>query len=517
MTQGGSRDYVDDVPYVRSFVRDLGPARLRLVAALNGFSQPPARDFDYCELGSGYGDTTAALAASYPRARFVGVDFNAEHIASARAFAERAGVSNVRFLERDFEDLGREALPDFDFIGAHGVLSWVGPTKRKALIDFASSRLKPGGLLYVGYNALPGWASIEPLRRLIVGQTGGSAQDSLERARQGLTFAKRLRDAGAAYFTNNPPAREMLATMERAGLPYIVHEYLNAHWTPMYFAQVAEQMAAGDLYFAGQLPLFLNYRDLAIPAGLAPLFQEVTDRITFETLKDYALDQYFRCDVFVKGRAPRSDATTQAYFEATPFAALLEDGAVARELRLPHYNLQFTGPLFDALVPVLAEEACTVGTLARRPELAAFGARPLRDAVLRLALAGLVAPMIEEAAPVVLAPTDALGTASAYNRTVLEQPLERSRPIVLASEVAGTGVPIAMLQAVALRLLTDVAPDDRPTWIRDLFQRQPFRLTIKDRPIDDADELVRVVMGEVARVRGERAGRLVALGILERR
>ena len=523
-TDAETPEYVTDVPYVRSFVADLSPARLRLVAALNGFPQPPARDFDYCELGSGHGDTTATLAAACPDARFVGVDFNAEHIASSCASAEKGGLHNVRFLERDFEDLGKEVLPDFDFLAAHGVLSWVGPAKRKAIIDFAASKLKPGGLFYVGYNALPGWASIEPLRRLILDRAAASgasgtatARDSVEGARQGLQFAKRLRDSGAAYFKNNPPARDMLATMEKAGLPYIVHEYMNAHWTPMYFTQVAEQMAAGELYFVGQFPLFLNYRDLAIPPPLTPMFQEVTDRITYETLKDYALDQYFRCDVFVKGRAPRSDATTQAYLDATPFGALLEDGSVAPEVRLPHYTLQFTGPLFDALLPALAEQACTVEALAARPELAAFGARPIRDAVLRLALAGRVAPMLASTAPPAAAvpePDATFRVVSAHNRRVLKEPLEKNRPIVLASTIAGTGLSIAMLEAVAIRLLTEVAPEGRPVWIRALFQRQPFRLIVKDRPIDDADELVRVVLDEVTRVRTQRVGRLLALGIL---
>ncbi len=516
----GTQEYVTDVPYLRTFARDMSPARLRLVAALNGFSQPHAQDFDYCELGSGYGDTIAALAAAYPRARFVGVDFNPEHIEFASARAEAGGLSNVRFLDRDFEDLGRESLPDFDFICAHGVLSWVGPAKRKAIVELASSKLKPGGLLYVGYNALPGWAAIEPLRRLIQDRAAGARGNSLERAQQGVEFAKRVRDAGAAYFANNLPAREMLATMEKAGLSYIVHEYMNEHWTPMYFAQVAEQMAAGELYFVGQFPLFLNYRDLAISPAIAPLFKDVTDRLTFETLKDYALDQYFRCDVYVKGRADRSDRTTEAYFETTPFSGLLAERGMDREVRLPHYTLKFAGPLFDALLPALEERASDTVALAQRPELAAFGVASIRDAVLRLALGGIASPMLEETPRVRAAPKVDDGALfrvrAAYNRMVLEQPLAKDAPLVLASPVAGTGVSFSMLEAVALRLLTEVAPAQRPAWIRALFERQPFRLTVKGEPVDDAEKLLRLVLAEVETMRVGRLEKLVALGVLER-
>src|ERR1700734_1586724 len=112
MTLGTNPEYVTDVTYVRSFEPDLSPTRLRLVAALNGFSPPPAHDFDYCELGCAHGDTTAGLAAAFPRARFVGVDLNKAHIESARALARGGELSNAQFFERDFEDLPKEDLPD---------------------------------------------------------------------------------------------------------------------------------------------------------------------------------------------------------------------------------------------------------------------------------------------------------------------------------------------------------------------------------------------------------------------
>jgi len=100
-------EYVTDAAYARNFVPHLSPTPLRLVAALAGVRPPPEEDFDYCELGSGKGDTLALLAAASPRARFVGIDFNPEHIAFADALAAQGGLTNVRFLERDFEALAK--------------------------------------------------------------------------------------------------------------------------------------------------------------------------------------------------------------------------------------------------------------------------------------------------------------------------------------------------------------------------------------------------------------------------
>src|SRR5580693_843693 len=138
-------EYVTDVTYVRGFEKNLSPTYIRLCAAVNGFDVPPLDAFDYCELGCAYGDTTLALAASYPHARFVGIDLNAEHVASAKGAAKGGGVGNVRFFEGDFETLDHAEFPLFDYVTAHGVLSWIGPQKRKAVLDFMASKLKPGG------------------------------------------------------------------------------------------------------------------------------------------------------------------------------------------------------------------------------------------------------------------------------------------------------------------------------------------------------------------------------------
>ncbi|RYE92234.1 MAG: methyltransferase domain-containing protein, partial [Myxococcales bacterium] len=378
--------YLTDVAYVRTYVPDLAPAGLRLVAALNGFSPPPSRAFDYCELGFGSGDTLLTLAASLPDSRFVGVDLLPDHVAAARAMAARGAVGNVTLLERDFADLGGEDLPGFDYITAHGVLSWVSPDKRRAALDLAAARLRPGGLLYVSYNALPGWAAVEPLRRLLLDAGSMAAGDSLARARHGVRVASLLRDAGAEYFRSNPASVTMLETMARMGDHYVAHEYFHGDWVPMYFADVAREMADRGLYYVGQLPLALNYRDLALPPRLGELCRSVTNRIEFESLKDYALNEFFRRDVYIKGSAACTAEHSHAYLQSTAFTAVTGGAAVARDLALPHHTLRFAGPLFDALLPELERSSATAAELALRPALAPFGVRAVGDALMRLLL-----------------------------------------------------------------------------------------------------------------------------------
>ena len=503
-------EYVMDVPYIRSFMDDLSPARLRLVAALNGLVPPPAEDFDYCDLGSGHGDTTVTLAAAYPRARFFGVDLNPEHVGTARESAKEGGLDNVSFVEHDFTDLAGQGLPSFDYICPHGVLSWIAPETRAALLTVAAAKLKPGGLLYVGYNALPGWAVIEPLRRLLSERAAAAEGDSRARARAAVQFARELAAAGSRYFTRNQPAMDMLATMDKSGLTYVVHEFLHDHWIPMYFADLAREMAERDLHFVGQLPAYLSSRELGVPPGVAELLKGVGDRDTYESLTGYATNQFFRRDVYVKGRQACAGASTQAYLDATPFASLA--GVVARTVNLAFHSIDFVGDLFDALLPILEEGAAPLSELAARPELARYGVQRLRNALHRLVVSGQLSPLLR---PTATAPPHhgPYRVPLAYNRAVFHRPFASAAPFAFASPVAGTGIVLSPLQVAALRVLTEGRQADRPDRIRALAEEAALALGGQDHagvePLTEAS-----VAREVERMRREQLGKLVELGIV---
>src|SRR5262249_13537346 len=142
--------YVTDVPYVRTFVRELAPAWLDHVALLSGFD-PPRRDpeFAWCDLGCGQGLTAAILAATHPNGRFCGIDFMTTHIESAQRFATECGIKNAEFYAADFATAGETDFGRFDYIVSHGVYSWVNEQTQDAMLRFIDRHLKPGGLVYV--------------------------------------------------------------------------------------------------------------------------------------------------------------------------------------------------------------------------------------------------------------------------------------------------------------------------------------------------------------------------------
>jgi SAM-dependent methyltransferase len=161
--------YVLDTPYADTFFRELSPAWLNYVAAVNGVPPRPVEGaFTYLELGCGFGSSAVINAAAFPGADVHACDFNPAHIARGRHYADTLGVRNITFHQDAFDALGARELPASDFIALHGVYSWVDADARAAVRRLIDRLLKPGGLVYVSYNALPGWSHELPLRKLLV-------------------------------------------------------------------------------------------------------------------------------------------------------------------------------------------------------------------------------------------------------------------------------------------------------------------------------------------------------------
>ena len=148
--------YVTDVGYTDHFHRETTPAWLAMAALLLGYRPPDlAKPFRYADLGCGNGLTALIVAATTPQAGVWAFDFNPAHIEAGRTMAAAAGLTNIRFEEASFAQIAAmpdDALPPFDFVVAHGVLTWLSPENTKLLIGLIGQLLRPGGLLVVSSN-----------------------------------------------------------------------------------------------------------------------------------------------------------------------------------------------------------------------------------------------------------------------------------------------------------------------------------------------------------------------------
>ena len=199
--------YVTEIAYTRHFLGELDPLRFGFAALAAGVKPPPVdQPFTYFELGCGHGFSTNLMAPANPDGRFFANDFNPSHVFGARSLAARAGLTNVTFFEESFDELAGLDLPELDYVALHGIYSWISARNRRLIVDFIRRRLKPGGMVYVSYNSLPGSAQTAPLRRLLTEHASRQTEPLARRIVGALDFATRLKEAGAGFFAGNPHA-----------------------------------------------------------------------------------------------------------------------------------------------------------------------------------------------------------------------------------------------------------------------------------------------------------------------
>ena len=309
--QGWGSGYVTDVEYTDGFYSAQAPAHLALAATLNGL-EPPVLDesFTYCELGCGRGQTSLVLAAVNPQAQFHAIDFHPAHIAVAADRARRARLGNLSCHECGFQELTGPrgaAFPMFDVVTLHGVWSWIAPELQRAIVEFLNARLKPGGLVYVSYNALPAWNSVAPLQRVIKELTRLSPERSDRAVVRALEQVARLRAAKILPEKLDGDLQRIKDNADKM-LAYVAHEYLNEHWQPVYHADVVRAFAEAKLTYAAAANIIQNFYNLVVTEEQHALLLELPSPELRETLRDFCTDHRFREDVFVRGARRMSEA-----------------------------------------------------------------------------------------------------------------------------------------------------------------------------------------------------------------
>ncbi|WP_439579639.1 class I SAM-dependent methyltransferase [Elioraea sp.] len=364
---GWSGGYVSDIDYLPWFFPLQAPAHLDLALTIAGVEHAMAKqDFAFCDLGCGLGMTAGAIAASNSRAIVYGVDFNPGHIATARALAEEAGLANVRYLEADFAELAEAPpadMPQFDCVTMHGVWAWVSDATRAALVRFLARQVKPGGVVHVGYNALPGWQSILGLRRLLA-EVGAAVQGrSDERVEAAMQAARDLNAAEARHLRRSPFAQRILDPERRMPTVYLAHEYLNENWRPMFHTEVAAALGAAKLTFAGSAELAENFPDLCLDEAQRAALDRLPSGPARETARDLCLERAFRHDIFVRGPRPLSAVRRHLALSAALLVAARPGEDPEFEVEVPGGKANLSREAYEPILAALSERPRTAGEL----------------------------------------------------------------------------------------------------------------------------------------------------------
>lgn len=334
--------YIADVPYVRTFTRELAPAWLDHVALVAGFTPPNRRGgFAYCDLGCGSGFTAAVMAATHPTGAFHGIDANPAHIESANHFAVDAGLLNAAWHAADFDEAAEFTLPPFDYIVSHGLYSWIDEQARESWLRFIDRRLKPGGVLYVSYNAVPGRAADLPLQRLVRSLGGTHAGDSQKRTLSALGTVISMIDMKVPALVASPLAMWLKESMDKLSPGYLTHELMGAHWEPMCVTEVRAALAPIGLRPCGSATLVENYDSFVLGGAARQMLATIPDVDVRELVRDFFIDQFFRRDVFVRGGHRLADEDRRRRLLESAWALVKPTDAVEFELKTAAGKLRF--------------------------------------------------------------------------------------------------------------------------------------------------------------------------------
>ena len=136
--------YVADIGYTYGYYTELNPQRVKLAFLNQGLVFPEMGTA--CELGFGQG-LSANFHAAASVTQWHGTDFNPSQASFAPELAGASGAG-ARLYDEAFSDFAsRPDLPEFDYIGLHGIWSWISDDNRQVIVDFIRTKLKVGGVL----------------------------------------------------------------------------------------------------------------------------------------------------------------------------------------------------------------------------------------------------------------------------------------------------------------------------------------------------------------------------------
>lgn len=396
----------DQLPYPSMPIAYTQPGSLAAMATLFGATPRDAETAVVLELGCASGGNIIPLAMRFPRARFLGVDLSARHVAEANARISALGLKNINIRQRDIGGLTFEPA-SFDFIVCHGVFSWVPRPVQDSILRICGESLRPGGVAAVSYNVLPGWHMRRVVRDILMFHADPklSPQDRVNKARKAL-----IEIAGTAASSNPYIAllRSEAERLAKAPSAYILGEFLVEQNAPCYFSEFAARAAQSGLSYlcdgevTTSLPEYFapsvakRVREMAHDSALA--LQQYTDLFTGRPFRrsllvkaadapkatpavDPARARHLHFAADLRLRAERSKAGEMVYVDQRnrpirpkgPISAAVVEGLASaypgtRSLDelLPNRTAASEAKALQALTLLLISEQATVSTVPLR-------------------------------------------------------------------------------------------------------------------------------------------------------
>ena len=507
-----SEGYLTGSGYSHGYYRALDPRHAAFSMLLERLEGPPAGPC--CELGYGQGLSLAMHAAGDPSRQWWGTDFMPGHAAQTRGLVHAAGVNAV-ISDQGFEEFfARADLPQFAFVGLHGVWSWVSPANRARIVEFLRRQLMPGGVVYLSYNSLPGWAAALPVRQLMLNyhhRATASGRPDGKRLGDALAFAQKVLSTDPKLAALAPALHKQVADWANEPPAYLLHELLHDHFHPMDFSQVAAELDIAKLSYVASSDPRDRQRDLQYSPAQRELLTEIEDPVLRESAQDVFVARRFRSEYWVRGGRP------------------LSQHAAARRMRAQHVVLGVArDKVPTGVVGVHGKAPLPEKSLALVLDRLEQANAPVEMGQLldQGALAGieaneLVATLVGVGALLLAGPPEEIEAARAgtrrLNRYLIAEQTHHSEIACLASAVSGGGVSVTASMRLMLAARAD-APAQPEHWA-DLawrrMQAEGQHLMADDKRVTDRAIAARLLQPMVDTLQDRTLPRLRRLGVTD--
>jgi len=477
--------YVADIGYTYGYYLELNPQRVKLAFLNAGLVAPEFGTA--CELGFGQG-LSANMHAAASICSWHGTDFNPAQAGFAQELAANSGA-DAHLYDEAFAEFAQRDMPEFDYIGLHGIWSWISDENRAVIVDFIRKKLKVGGVLYISYNTLPGWGTFAPMRHLmtehaeIIGADGVGIVSRIDGA---LDFTEKLLATNPLFARANPLIAERITRIKDQNRHYLAHEYFNRDWHPMHFGTMAKWLESAKLTYACSAH-YLDYVDVVnLTAEQQAFLKDIHDPMFKQTVRDFMVNQQFRKDYWVKG-ARRLTTLDQAQG--------LRDQRLIMTAHRPDVSLKVTGALGEATLtetiyaPILDlmadHKVRTLAEIEQAVRNAGITFAQLIQAVLVLCGNGTFSAVQDDAAI-----TKAKKHADKLNTHLMLKARSSNDITYLASPVTGGGVMLGRFQQLFMLALQQgkKMPEDWAEFVAQILAIQGQKILKEGKPLETPEE-----------------------------
>lgn len=478
--------YVADIGYTYGYYLELNPLRVKLAFLNAGLALPQFGTA--CELGFGQG-VSANIHAAAALTQWSGTDFNPAQASFAQELAGVCG-SDAQLFDDAFADFCERAdLPDFDYIGIHGIWSWISDENRAVIVEFIRKKLKVGGVLYISYNTMPGWAAFAPMRHLLTEHAdviGAEGVGIVSRINGAIDFAEKLLATNPLYARANTTIADRVKKIKDQNRHYLAHEYFNRDWHPMHFATMADWLEPAKLGYACSANYLDHIDAVNLSADQQKFLKEIPDTMFRESTRDFMVNQQFRKDYWVKGARKLSVLEQAETLRSQKLMLIAHRADVSLKVTGSLGEANMSEAIYNPILDVLADhKARTIGQIEHAIKDKSVVFAQLMQALMVLAGAGHMAAVQDDALiPKARKRTDKL------NAHLIDKARGSNDITFLASPVTGGGIAVGRFQQLFLLAISQgkKQPTDWAQMVWQILQAQSQKIVKEGKTLETPEE-----------------------------